>query len=161
MEVWILDAPEDRQKLTRNRMKTLRFFLVPIIAITISSCSTYQIPLDSFEEQFKDRDPARLNITSTRSPFGTIATYQTNIIDSISCTDKHNNVRTLKKIPSLELRITEKNNKKTIFYADQVFVRDSIVCGEKSRIINMNKCIPLHNIKKVEIQDGHKAYKYK
>lgn len=126
-----------------------------------SSCATYEIPLDSFEQQFKDRDPAKLNTVSTRSPYGTVTNYQTNSVDSIYCVDKQNNVKKLKKSPSLEMRITEKNKKKTIFYADQVFVRDSLVCGEKSRILNLNKCIPLKNIEKVEIQDGHKDYKYK
>lgn len=139
----------------------LPILFTSILTIILSSCSTYQIPLDSFEEQFRDNDPAQLNRVTTKTPaWGTIE-YQTNKADVIFCVDKNNKSKILKKSPSLEIRITEKSKKKTVFYADQVFVRDSLICGERSRIINSNKCIPLKNVKLIEIQDGHKNYKYK
>ncbi len=142
-------------------MKLQRIFFIPLLVITISSCSTYQIGIESFEKQFKDHDPAQLNRVTTQTPsWGTIE-YQTNSADTIFCIDKHKNIKKIKKSPSLEIRITEKNKKRTIFYADQVFVRDSLICGEKSRILNRSKCIPLKNVKLIEIQEGHKNYRYK
>lgn len=142
-------------------MKLQIVFSLFFLLITISSCSTYQIPVDSFAEQFKDRDPAQLNKVSTLSPFGGTSNYTTNSVEEILCVDKNNNIKKLKKSPSLEIRVTKKNKKRTIFYADQVFVRDSLVCGLKSRILDVKDCIELKDIVLIEIQDGHKNYKYK
>ena len=61
--------------------------------------------------------------------------------------------------PSIEIRFTEKTNKRTTFYFDQIFIKDSTVIGDSSRFIYHRKAIPNKNIKLIEVQDGHKKFK--
>jgi hypothetical protein len=103
-----------------------------LIAILCASCKTYYIPIESFKDQMKD----------------------------IKCVDKENKPFELKNSPSIEVRITDKNNKRTYLYFDQMYVQDSILKGDGSRFIYYPKQIPLKNIKLIEIQDGHKKFKY-
>ncbi len=91
---------------------------------------------------------------------GDVISYKTYPIEYIKCVDKNNNPIELKNRPSIEIRFTDKNNKRTIFYFDQIYVQDSIVIGDGSRFINHQKAIPIENIKLIEVQDGHKNFKY-
>ena len=50
--------------------------------------------------------------------------------------------------------------KKTVYYFDRIFVTDTTVSGTYSRILGLQKTIPLETIKKIEIQDGRKNYRY-
>ena len=134
--------------------------LLFLSVLLLSSCTTYQIPVDSFKEQFQDRDPAKLNRVVTKTSFGEFE-YLANTMDTIYCLDKNNNVKKLKKKPSLEMKIILKDGKKSYFYADQVIIRDGIVCGERSMFLNLSKCISIDEIEKIEIQDGHKYFNYK
>lgn len=143
-------------------MRIKNYYLISIMIITmiISSCKTYYIPIESFKEQFKDIDSVELKTVYTRGPMGDVATYKTYPIDYIKCIDKENNPVELKNSPSIEVRVTDKNNKRTYFYFDQMYVQDSILKGEGSRFINYPKQIPIKDIKLIEIQDGHKNFKY-
>ncbi len=93
-------------------------------------------------------------------PFGDVMEYPANPIQYIKCVDKNNNPFELKNSPSIEIRFTRKNNKRTTFYFDYVYVQDSIVFGDMSRFFYVKRQIPLNDIKKIEVQDGHKKYKY-
>lgn len=142
------------------RIKNYSLISIVIITMIISSCKTYYIPIESFNEQFKDIDSVELKTVNTRGPMGDIVTYKTYPIDNIKCVDKQNNPFELKNSPSIEVRVTDKNNKRTYFYFDQMFVQDSILKGDGSRFINYPKQIPIKDIKVIEIQDGHKNFKY-
>ncbi len=74
--------------------------------------------------------------------------------------DKKNNPVELKNSPSIEIRFTDKNDKRTVFYFDQIYIQDSTVIGDGSRFINYQKKIPLNEIKQIEVQDGRKNFKY-
>ncbi|WP_165042648.1 hypothetical protein [Dysgonomonas sp. ZJ709] len=141
--------------------KLIGLIIIVIIIINCTNCTTYYIPIESFKEQFKDNDPAKLNVAYVRDPLGLVSSYLTNSIDSIECVDKNNNPKKFKKKPSHEMRITQNNNKKTILYLDQVFFReDSLICGNTSYFLNTNECLNINNVKKIEFQDGHKKFKY-
>jgi len=116
--------------------------------------------MESFNEQFKDINSVELKTVYTKGPMGDIVTYKTYPIEYIKCVDKENNPIELKNSPSIEVRITGKNNKKVYFYFDQMFVQDSILKGDGSRFIYYPKQIPIKDIKLIEIQDGHKNFKY-
>ena len=131
-----------------------------VIVIIISSCKTYYIPIESFNEQFKDIDSIELKTVNTRGPMGDVVTYKTYPIDYIKCVDKQNNPLELKNSPSIEVRVTDKNNKRIYFYFDQIFVQDSILKGNSTRFISYTKQIPIKDIKLIEIQDGRKNFKY-
>jgi hypothetical protein len=88
--------------------------------------------------------------------------YLANPITTIKCTDKSGNPATLQNGPSIETRFTYgENNKRTVFYFDQIYVTDSTITGVKSRFIpSIRKTIPLNSVTKIEVQDGKKNYYY-
>lgn len=134
--------------------------LLLLFTLIISSCKTYYIPIQSFNEQFKDIDSVELKTVNTKGPMGDIVTYKTYPIDYIKCVDKENNPFELKNSPSIEVRITDNNNKKTYLYFDQMYVQDSILKGDGSRFIYYKKEIPIIDIKLIEVQDGQKKFEY-
>ncbi len=144
-------------------MRTKLFFYIWILLFLLLftiSCKTYYIPVQSFKEQFNGIDSTKLRLVNTRGPAGGVAAYFANPIDYIKCIDKNNMPFELKNSPSIEIRFTENTNKRTIFYFDRVFLQDSLVFGEMSRLIRVRKGIPLGNVKLIEVQDGHKNFRY-
>ena len=131
-----------------------------LFSLTLTGCKTYFIPVESFTEQMKDIDSVELKTVYTKGPMGDVVSYETYPIDYIKCVDKNNNPFLLKNSPSIEIRFTDKNNKRTYFYFDQIYVQDAIVFGDGSRFINYQKKIPLKEIQKIEVQDGRKKFKY-
>jgi hypothetical protein len=134
--------------------------LIGLIVLLISSCTSYYIPIESFNEQFKDIDSVNLRTVNTRGPMGDVVTYKTYPIDTIYCIDKENNPKKLVNSPSIEVRFTDNSNKRTVFYFDQMYVQDSILKGNGSRFIGYKREIPLKNIILIEVQDGQKNFKY-
>lgn len=131
-----------------------------LIIFGFISCTTYYIPIESFKEQFNGIDSANLRIVNTRGPAGDIVQYPANPIEYIKCVDKANNPFELKNSPSIEIRFTEQNNKRTVYYFDRVFLQDTLIIGDMSRFIHYRKGISINNVKLIEVQDGHKNFKY-
>ncbi|NCA86339.1 MAG: hypothetical protein EOM83_12315 [Clostridia bacterium] len=138
-------------------IKTAVYLLTTLL---LASCKSYYIPVASFNEQMRDIDSVELRTVNTRGPMGDIVSYKTYPIDFIKCVDKNDNPTELKNSPSIEIRFTEKNNMRTVFYFDQIYIKDSTVIGDGSRFIYYRKAIPINNIKLIEVQDGHKNFKY-
>lgn len=109
-------------------MNFLKISLIVFVAF-LTSCSTYQIPVESFEAQLKDATFDNMKTVNTKYPTG--ITYQNlaNQLDSIICVDKNGNTLKIQNKPSTEIRITDKKNKKTIFYFDTVYLSGSFVVG--------------------------------
>lgn len=141
-----------------KRIVKVGFYL--LTTLLIASCKTYYIPLASFNEQMKDIDSVELKTVNTKGPMGDVVSYETYPIEFIKCIDKKNNPVELKNSPSIEIRFTEKDKKRTIFYFDQIYIKDSMVIGDRSRFIYYAKAIPIENIKQIEVQDGRKNFKY-
>lgn len=142
-----------------DKIKILIFLL---IIITFTSCKTYYISTSSMKEQFKDIDSTKFQLVQVQGPIGETYNYLANPIKSIKCVDKQNNYIELTNSPSIETRITENTEKKTILYFDRIYVSDSLLYGIKSRFIpTFDKIITLKNIIKIEVQDGKKNFKYK
>ena len=145
---------------TQPIKKITKTCAIIFIAVGFISCQTYYIPIDSFKSQFKGIDSNNRRLVKTRGPAGDIAQYYANPIDYIKCIDKNNNPHELKNSPSIEIRFTEYNNKKTVFYFDEVYLQDTLIVGERSRFISLKKTIPINNVKLIEVQDGKKNFKY-
>jgi hypothetical protein len=143
-----------------NKGKNILQLLLTLTVFGLVSCKSYYIPLESFQEQMKDISTVELKTVNTKGPMGDVVSYKTYPIEFIKCIDKNNNPFELKNSPSIEIRFTEKNNKRTIFYFDQIYIQDSTIIGDGSRFIYHQKAIPIENIKLIEIQDGHKDFKY-
>ena len=140
--------------------KYMKIGILLLLLFGITSCKTYYIPVASFKEQFNNIDYKNYRIVKTREPMGDIVEYPANPIDFIKCVDKNGNPTVLKNSPSIEIRFTEMNNKRTIYYFDRVFLHDTLIIGDMSRFIILNKGISISNVKKIEVQDGHKNFKY-
>ncbi|MBP7508396.1 MAG: hypothetical protein KA807_11265 [Prolixibacteraceae bacterium] len=130
------------------------------LSVVLNACKTYLIPVQSFKEQFNGIDSTKLRLVKTRGPAGDVAEYLANPIEYIKCVDKSDMPLELKNSPSIEIRFTEKNNKRTIFYFDRLFVQDTLIIGEMSRFIRFRKGISINNVILIEVQDGHKNFKY-
>jgi len=135
--------------------------LVITILAFATSCSTYYLTTESLRNQFSGVDSTKLRTVTVRGPVGERYIYLANPINEIECTDKNGNPSRLTNSPSIEMRVTHTNGKRTIFYFDRIFVTDSTLTGIQSRFISsINKTIKLKDIKKIEIQDGKKNFDY-
>ena len=143
-----------------NNSRLIKAGFLFLIFLGFISCKTYYIPVESFKEQFKGIDSTKLKIVNTRGPAGDVVEYPANPIDFIKCVDKENNPFELKNSPSIEIRFTEKSNKRTVYYFDRIFLQDSLIIGDMSRFIHYRKGISINNVKLIEVQDGHKNFKY-
>lgn len=142
-------------------LKPLPLIIITGLTCLITSCTTYYIPVDSFKQQLLNQGNTKLKTVTTQDPWGHKKTYDTYSIDSVKCVDKAGNPFMLKNSPSLEIRFTDNNNKKTIFYFDRITVTQDSITGLRSRILSITKTIPFNTIKTIEIQDGQKNYSYK
>ena len=141
---------------------TIKYFGLFIIILALTtSCSTFYLTTDSLRNQFSGIDSTKLRRVTVRGPIGERYNYLANPITEIECADKSGNPSLLTNSPSVEMRVTETNGKRTIFYFDRIFVTDSTLTGIQSRFISsINKTIKLRDIKKIEIQDGKKNFDY-
>ena len=142
------------------KKKLISIGILFLIILGITSCKTYYISVASFKEQFINIDSTNYRFVKTRGPMGDIVEYPANPIDLIKCVDKNGNPTELKNSPSIEIRFTERNNKQTIYYFDRVFLQDTLIIGDMSRFLILSKGISINNVKKIEVQDGHKNFKY-
>jgi len=139
----------------------LNITILCIIAVIFSSCATYLIPVADLRAQFAGIDSTNLVDVVVRGPVGERYHYLANPLRTIYCADKKNNPKVLINSPSIEMRITNRENEKTIFYFDRIFVSETTLYGVQSRFIpSIAKRIPLNEIKKIEVQDGKKNFRY-
>ena len=134
--------------------------LVGLIFLFIS-CKTYYIPVDSFKQQFAGLDASSMREVTTRGPIGEKVKYKAYPIDNIQVVDKSGNPVTIQNSPAIEIRFTDTANKKTIFYFDLLKIDGDNITGTQSRFMtNFKKTISFSSIKKIEIQNGKKNFKY-
>ena len=142
-------------------MVTHKTILITIVMLSfLSSCITYYIPVDSLKTQFSDIDSTQLILVSTQGPAGDIVKYLANPIVQIKCIDKSGNQVEILNSPSVETRITTNDGKRTVFYFDRVFLQNDTLKGFQSRFLGFPKSIPVKTITKVEVQNGHKNFRY-
>lgn len=141
--------------------------LVYIVSLTMlipltMSCTTFYLTTDSLRDQFSGIDSTELITVTVRGPLGERHNYLANPINSIICTDKNGQPAHLNNSPSIEMRVTTMNGKRTIFYFDRILVTDSVMYGVQSRFLPsaFKKKIALKDVKKIEVQDGKKNFEY-
>ena len=122
--------------------------LLLVLVLLFSGCKTYYIPVDRFKQQFEGMDSSKMKDVVTRGPMGGLVKYKIYPIDYIKCVDKNDKPVVLKNGPSIEMRITDVHNKRTIFYFDLIRVDESSILGVESRFMpSIKKRIPLNEIK--------------
>ncbi|WNM18981.1 hypothetical protein [Flavobacterium capsici] len=121
----------------------------------------YTISLQSFKEQFGNMMEMEWKEVKVKSPDGMISKYKTFPINEIRCKNDEGKEVILKIKPSIEMRVTYSNNKKSVFYFDKIKVENNTISGSQSRIFGfITKEIHFRDITKIEIQDGRKQFKY-
>jgi hypothetical protein len=143
----------------------MRYFALFALLIGFSGCATYFIPIESFKHQFNGIDSTHLRMVESNVPvmlFGVSSySYFANPIDTIDCVDANNKQVRLANSPSIEIRFTENNDDRTIFYFDTIYLQDSLIVGAKSRFIpSLRVAIPINSVKLIEVQDGKKDFHY-
>ncbi|MFD2147780.1 hypothetical protein [Mucilaginibacter antarcticus] len=143
---------------------TTKTFLISIGLVSvllITSCKTYYIPVESFKQQLESPAAVLTKQVTTRLPYGFRETYRAMSIDFIKCFDKDGNEVSLKNSPSVEIRFTDNDNRKTVFYFDRLSLKGDTITGGQSRFISsMTKSIPLSKVKLIEIQNAKRGLKY-
>lgn len=144
------------------KLKITQPILVIAFLILVISCKSYTIPINSFKEQLIEANSSTIKDATINNPLlsGTI-TYATNNLEGIIVINKSGARTYLKNSPSLEMRVTHKNNKKYHMYFDTVIMEDGLLKGARSRFIQgLNRQIPIDSILKIEVQEGSKKFKY-
>lgn len=139
----------------------MRIITMSLLVVLLTSCTTYLIPKSSLVEQLAPIDSTQLVNKNVYGPVAGQYQYLANPITTILCEDKNGESRTLTNSPSIEIRVTETNNKKTIFYFDRILIVDGKLVGVRSRFAPfIDKQINLEDIQLIEIQDGKKNFRY-
>jgi hypothetical protein len=135
--------------------------LLIVLILFFTSCKTYIIPVDSFKQQLSGFDSSNMREVTTQGPVGNRVTYKTYPIDIIHAVDKTGKPVTISNSPSIEVRITDTANRKTIFYFDLIQSDGENIIARQSRFIStIKKTIPINSIKTIEVQNGRKNFRY-
>lgn len=130
-----------------------------IMPILFSSCATYTMTREQLFDQIHSATPEEVT-TAHAIPIGS-RTYKANGVKEITCSDKHGKMVKIINSPRVEMKIKDTRNHRHVFYFDTIILEDSTFTGMNSRILGTRKSIRYADIKKVEVQDGGKAYHYK
>ena len=143
----------------------MKYIIYFFLFINFVGCSTYFIPIESFKSQFNGIDSTKFRMVEINVLiiiYGITAnSYMANPIDTIYCVDENNKTVKLLNSPSIEIRFTEMNDDRTIFYFDTIYLQDSLIVGAKSRTLpTLRDTISITNLKLIEVQDGKKDFHY-
>jgi hypothetical protein len=138
----------------------MRFLLVALFVVLGFSCSAKNYYM-TVEELVKELKSAHYGEVTLINPWNFPETYTANDIEVIHCSDKKGESYELDNSPAIEMRITDSNGKRVVLYFDTVELKDDTIYGWTSRILRIrNRGIPVGAITKIEVQNGHKRYRY-
>jgi len=127
------------------------------LATLICGCTTYYFTADSLNNQLAQIDTNAVHqVYDFR--LGVIGVSRGkhfyNAIKEIHVTNKSGDKITLNVTPHMAVRITDKNGRHKIVYFDTMFIKDSLLYGNKSHFINI-PIEPFHlkDIAKLELQE--------
>lgn len=135
-------------------------FAAPVLLLLLVSCKTYIIPVERFKAQLETWERAGKQKVLTQGPLGGQRMHTTYAADSIYAVDKKGQPVRIAMTPAVEIRITDTLNQSTVFYFDLVRLDGANIVGGRSRIVSVRKTIPINSIKKIEVQNGGKAFRY-
>ena len=133
-----------------------------LAAIPMFSCKTYQIPVDSFKQQFTAAAARSKHNMVVVGPIGEHSAYSTYQMASINAVDKKGTTVTLEVSPSLETRFFYGKGKHVTFYFDMIrFDGDTLDGGQSRFLPSLRKKIPISAVTRIDIQNGGKNFHYK
>src|SRR5882762_2641817 len=118
------------------------------ISCTVS-CTTYYIPVEMFKQLYAKTDSSKstyLHYNGRKYFVHSAAAIQT-----IHCIDKKGNAVELQNGLAIEIRFTDTQNHKTIFYFDTMLMNDSTIIGSQSRFDpSLMKLIQLNDVARIQ-----------
>lgn len=136
------------------------FFVGSFILLCISSCATYQIPLESLKLQFAGIDSAKLIQVTSLNHRRDEYSFLINPIKIVKCLDNDNNPVIIRTNPNLMMIVTDKNNNKIELSFDRVFVSKKYLYGKSLFINEILIAVPLVDIIRVQIRDEKRKFEY-
>jgi hypothetical protein len=134
------------------------FILMNLMMLLLTSCSTYYMTSSSLKEQLQKIDPNKIE-DSYDFRLGLVGVALKggenfyNGIESVKCTDKNGNEKTLKITTNTGIRLTDSTGRKQTLYFDSLFLRDSLIYGSKSHFITLPvDPMNIDKLEKIEIQ---------
>lgn len=143
------------------RNSFLIFFQFLFTILCLSSCATYQIPLESLKLQFAGIDSsklARVIVTNRRGEEE--YTFLKNPIKVLKCIDSDNNPMIIYPTPRLMMIVIDKNYKKTKLSFDRVYLSKNYLYGQSLLISEVLIKIPLDDITEVQVMDDRRKFEY-
>ncbi|MEL1239901.1 hypothetical protein [Flavobacterium flavipallidum] len=135
----------------------LKYSLLFVSCLLFLSCKTYTVTPESFKSQFGNID---YDLSTSKSISGSIY-YNGFQIKKINVIDKNGETQILHNGPSLEMRVTLNNGKRSHFYFDSMRLKNDTITGYKARLLPwMTVKIPFSEVVKIEIQESGKRIKY-
>jgi hypothetical protein len=132
--------------------------LMNLMMLLLTSCSTYYMTSSSLKEQLQKIDPNKIE-DSYDFRLGLVGVALKggenfyNGIESVKCTDKNGNEKTLKITTNTGIRLTDSTGRKQTLYFDSLFLRDSLIYGSKSHFITLPvDPMNIDKLEKIEIQ---------
>jgi hypothetical protein len=139
----------------------MRLAILPFITILfLSSCATYTMTPEQLIVQLKRARPDTVGVRGGGLLLSVDRDYKINGIGDIVCQDKNGKTISITNNPNVECRITDKKNKRHLFYFDTINLEDSVIKGCNSRFLHTMKSVKIADIQKVELQDAKKAFSY-
>lgn len=139
----------------------IKLSLLALVVLMIS-CKTYTITPENLKKQIIESNSNYLEDVKVNNPLSQFSNikYQANSLKYLNVYDKNGSLSFLQNSPSVEMRVTQKNGKRKIFYLDTVTLENDTLKGSKSRFLGLNDKIPFDQIIKIEVQDGGKNFYY-
>jgi hypothetical protein len=136
------------------------FFVGLFLVLSICSCATYQIPVESLKLQFTGIDSSKLVEVIATNHKGDEYSFMKNPIKILKCLDNDNNPMIIYPTPRLMMIVTDKYNNKIKLSFDRVYVNSAYLYGTSLFISEVLIRIPLEEIIKVQIRDDKRKFLY-
>jgi hypothetical protein len=148
------------QVISKSRNAILNFLSGLLIFLCVSSCVTYQVPLESLKLQFTGIDSSKLVTITSITRQGDEYTFLINPIKVLKCLDNDNNPMIIRTNPRLMIIVTDKNNNKTKLGFDRVLLNNEYLYGQSLFMPEVIKAIPLEDIVKIQVRDERRKFEY-
>jgi hypothetical protein len=140
---------------SRDAVKT---FLLMLLALFLTGCSSHYLTKQMLLEQmFPDAKPGGPSSTTVILPVpgvgaGMFTRYDSNRLAGIICCNQEHKKVVLRVDRNTQLIITDDKGETHKFYLDTVFLQhDDTLIGLRSRILGVQRSVPLDAIDKIEI----------
>lgn len=131
-------------------MKYSLGFIVIMLSILFTSCKSYQISNDSLVAQLKANQKIASNDYYRQF---SLVNYPSNNLIKIQCVDRLGNCVWLFPDKNTSFKLVRKSTGKSVtLYFDTVILQNDTLSGLKSRLMGMQRIIPLSDLEKIIIQ---------